>query len=91
MFSSNESTSSGTDRTSSGTNHTLEDQDTAHGNMDIDQTTGVNVQAFRHNALVVATFPWTTGIVMAPTLLNVFQENHFGYVSALLSSSTCLN
>lgn len=61
--------------------HHLNDKNTGQGNMDIDQTIEQHVPTFRHNSLVVATYPWATGIVMSPTLSNAFDDNHFGYVS----------
>ena len=59
----------------------LEDQNIGQGNMDVDTTIAENHKGFHHNALVVATYPWASGIVMEPSLLNVFEENHFGVVS----------
>jgi hypothetical protein len=61
--------------------HHVDDENTGRGNMDIDQTMAQQIPTFRHNSLVVATYPWATGIVMSPTLSNAFDENHFGYVS----------
>lgn len=59
----------------------VEDENTDQGNMDIDPTIVEHVKGFRHNSLVVATYPWASGIVMAPSLLNAFEKNHFGVVS----------
>ena len=50
-------------------------------NMDIDEMNQDIMRGFRHNALVVATFPWTSGIVMAPTWLKTFHKDHFTFVS----------
>jgi len=72
----------GTDGTTSGgISPNLEDENIGQGHMDVDPTIVGNHNGFRHNALVVATYPWTSGIVMAPSLLNTFEENHFGFVS----------
>jgi hypothetical protein len=67
--------------TSSGISPNVEVENTGQGNMDIDQTIVGHVKGFRHNSLVVATYPWASGIVMAPSLLNMFEKNHFGVVS----------
>jgi hypothetical protein len=66
---------------SGGISPNVEDENTDQGNMDIDLTIVDHVKGFRHNSLVVATYPWTSGIVMAPSLLNTFEKNHFGVVS----------
>jgi len=59
----------------------LEHEDPSEKNMDIDEANPEIAPGFRHNALVVATFPWTSGIVMAPTWLETFHEDHFAFVS----------
>jgi len=82
MFDGTEPTVSGTDIVGI-TNPNSEDQNTGDGSMDIDQSGPENLPGFRHNSLVVATYPWTSGIVMAPTLSNTFDKNHFGYVRYL--------
>ena len=56
-------------------------------NMDIDSTIAPNIQGFRHSTLVVATYPWSSGVVMAPTLSNIFEKNHFGAVSRCITHS----
>lgn len=80
MFNDTMGTVSGTDIVG-GTDPNLEDQNLGEGRMEIDPTSPENIPTFRHNALVVATYPWASGIVMAPTLSNIFDKNHFGYVS----------
>ena len=77
MFDSIEGTVSSMDRT----DPNLEDQNLGEESMEIDQTSIENGPTFCHNALVVATYPWASGIIMAPTLSNIFEKNHFGYVS----------
>jgi hypothetical protein len=79
MFDSTEGTTSGTDIVG-GTDPNLEDRNPGEGSMDIDQTSLENGRTFRRNALVVATYPWASGIIMAPTWSNIFEKNHFGYV-----------
>jgi hypothetical protein len=59
----------------------FEDEPIGQGNMDVDRMIVGNNKGFRHNALVVATYPWASGIVMAPSLSNTFEKNHFGVVS----------
>jgi hypothetical protein len=74
----------GTEDTVSGTDNMRETDanwDDENIDMDIDETTGEKGPTFRHNALVVATFPWASGIVMALTFMNAFDKGHFGYVS----------
>ena len=64
-------------------NRNSEDHNMGDGSMEIDQTSAKNLPAFHHNALVIATFPWTSGIMMAPTLSNAFDKDHFRYVRYL--------
>src|SRR5258708_29865278 len=44
-----------------GTDPNLEDQNLGEGRMEIDLTSPENIPTFRHNALVVATYPWASG------------------------------
>jgi len=36
---------------------------------------------FRHNSLALVTFPWASGAVMMDRLSNVFEEDHYAFVS----------
>ena len=63
------------------TSPNLEDENLTARNMVLDGSNREIVQGFRHNALVVATFPWKSGIIMAPTWSNIFKKDHFAFVS----------
>jgi hypothetical protein len=49
--------------------------------MDIDATATENVKRFRHNSLALVVYPWATGVVMEPDLSNIFDQDHFAFVS----------
>jgi len=49
--------------------------------MDIDSTVTENVKRFRKNSLALVVYPWATGVVMESELSNVFNEDHFAFVS----------
>lgn len=51
--------------------------DTATGdNMEIDA-----IKTFRHNSLMLVTYPWRSVAVMEPDLSQLFEEEHLAYVS----------
>lgn len=49
--------------------------------MDVDSTIAKNNPNFRHNSLVLVTYPWASGVIMEPDLSKSFDEDHFAYVS----------
>jgi len=56
-------------------------KDSAEINMDVDIPTTASVKSFRHRALALVTFPWTSGAVMQQNLSNIFEEDHYAFVS----------
>jgi hypothetical protein len=66
--------------------NTMEDQSQGEGSgresMDIDVMATENIKHFRHNSLALVVYPWATGVVMEPDLLNIFDQDHFAFVSS---------
>jgi len=39
------------------------------------------IKTFHHNSLTLVTYPWASVAVMKPDLSQLFDEEHFAYVS----------
>ena len=50
--------------------------------MDINTRVMENGKTFRHNSLALVMYPWASGVVMQPDLSNVFDQDHFAFVSS---------
>jgi hypothetical protein len=54
-------------------------------NMDVDTRVVTETRkGFRHNALVLVVYPWSTGVIMEPDLSNTFERNHYAFVGFIL-------
>ena len=47
----------------------------------VDSGIAENVKGFCHNSLVLVTYPWASGVIMQPNLLNIFDQNHYAFMS----------
>ena len=53
--------------------------------IDIDKRVTENDKTFWHNSLALVTYPWASGVVMQPDLSNVFDQDHFAFVSLAIN------